>query len=108
VAGGVRGDRQDLGSAWSRATAALSADADLLLTGNARHWMAARHIELLTSAQLLTRLADEFLDTGASAHQQTASQPDRSSETWLKSSKQNKSRMPRASRSRNSFSVSAG
>jgi hypothetical protein len=34
--------------------AALTADADILLTDNARHWMAARHIELLTSAQLLT------------------------------------------------------
>jgi hypothetical protein len=34
------------------------------------------------------------------AHQQTASQPDRSSETWLKFSKQNKSRMLYASRSR--------
>ena len=45
--------------------AALSADADILLTDNARHWMAARHIELLTSAQLLTRLAGEFLDKDA-------------------------------------------
>jgi hypothetical protein len=45
--------------------AVLSADADILLTDNACQWMAARHIELLTSAQLLTRLAGEFLDVPA-------------------------------------------
>jgi hypothetical protein len=45
--------------------AALSADADILLTDNARHWMAARHVELLTSAQLLTRLAGFSVSAGA-------------------------------------------
>jgi hypothetical protein len=40
--------------------AALSADADILLTDNARHWMAARHVELLTSAQLLTPPSPAF------------------------------------------------
>jgi hypothetical protein len=92
--------------------AALSADADILLTGNARHWMAARHIELLTSAQLLTRLADEFLDKNARrapAGRAPAGQSIRNLAQILKA-EQVGCHVPadRARPSRNSISVSAG
>lgn len=44
--------------------AALSADADILLTDNIKdfpaQWMAGQGIELLTAGQLLTRLAEDF------------------------------------------------
>jgi predicted nucleic acid-binding protein len=55
--------------------AALSADADILLTDNAKdfptQWMAERGIELLTAGQLLTRLADHFPDKMRAAHEKT-------------------------------------
>jgi predicted nucleic acid-binding protein len=55
--------------------AALSADADILLTDNAKdfpaQWMAEQGIELLTASQLLTRLADAFPDKMRAAHEKT-------------------------------------
>jgi predicted nucleic acid-binding protein len=55
--------------------AALSADADILLTDNTKdfpaQWMAERGIELLTAGQLLTRLADGFPDKMRAAHEKT-------------------------------------
>jgi predicted nucleic acid-binding protein len=55
--------------------AALSAEADILLTENARHfpahWMADHDIELLTAAELLTRLAEVFPDSVRAAHEST-------------------------------------
>lgn len=54
--------------------AALSARADILLTDNTRHfpiaWMAAHHIELLSSARLLARLVGDFPDEMRAAHAQ--------------------------------------
>ncbi len=44
--------------------ATISADADVLLTDNTKHfpreWMATHGVKLLTAGQLLTRLADEL------------------------------------------------
>ena len=55
--------------------AALSADADILLTDNTKHfptgWMAEQGIELLTAGQLLTRLAEVFPDKMRAAHEKT-------------------------------------
>lgn len=55
--------------------AAISADADILLTDNTKdfpaEWMAERGIELLTSGQLLIRLADAFPDKMRAAHEKT-------------------------------------
>ena len=55
--------------------AALSADADILLTENARHfpreWMADHDIELLTAGEVLTRLAEHFPDKVRAAHEST-------------------------------------
>jgi predicted nucleic acid-binding protein len=55
--------------------AALSADADILLTDNTKdfpaQWMAERGIELLTAGQLLIRLADGFPDKMRAAHEKT-------------------------------------
>lgn len=55
--------------------AALSADADILLTDNTKdfpaQWMAERGIELLTAGQLLPRLADGFPDKMRAAHEKT-------------------------------------
>jgi hypothetical protein len=55
--------------------AALSADADILLTGNTKdfpaQWMAERGIELLTAGQLLIRLAEGFPDKMRAAHEKT-------------------------------------
>ncbi|MFT4081858.1 MAG: PIN domain-containing protein [Nocardioides sp.] len=52
--------------------AALSANADLLLTQNVRHfprdWMAKRGIELIDAGTLLTRLADDYPDILREAH----------------------------------------
>ncbi|MCL2541437.1 MAG: PIN domain-containing protein [Nocardioidaceae bacterium] len=52
--------------------AALSAEADILLTENVKHfpraWMAERHIELLSAADLLLRLAREFPSALHAAH----------------------------------------
>ena len=53
--------------------AAISADADILLTDNTKdfpaEWMAERGIELLTAGHLLIRLADAFPDKMRSAHE---------------------------------------
>ena len=55
--------------------AALSADADILLTDNTKdfpaQWMADRGIELLTPGQLLIRLAGDFPDKMRAAHERT-------------------------------------
>lgn len=55
--------------------AALSADADILLTQNTKHfpraWMADHGVELLDAGELLTRLATEFPDKLRIAHQTT-------------------------------------
>jgi predicted nucleic acid-binding protein len=55
--------------------AALSADADILLTDNTKdfpaQWMAEQGIELLTAGQLLIRLADRFPDKMRAAHEKT-------------------------------------
>jgi predicted nucleic acid-binding protein len=55
--------------------AALSADADILLTENTKdfpaQWMAEQGIELLTAGQLLIRLADDFPDKVRAAHEKT-------------------------------------
>ena len=55
--------------------AALSADADILLTENAKDfpadWMAGQGMELLTAGQLLVRLADAFSDKMRAAHEKT-------------------------------------
>ena len=55
--------------------AAISADADILLTDNTRHfprpWMAGRGIELLDGGQLLSRLAGDFPDKMRMAHAKT-------------------------------------
>jgi predicted nucleic acid-binding protein len=55
--------------------AAISADADILLTENTKdfpaEWMAERGIELLTAGQLLIRLADVFPDKMRAAHEKT-------------------------------------
>ena len=55
--------------------AALSANADILVTENVRHfprtWMAEHDIELLTARQLLARLAEAFPDEIRRAHHRT-------------------------------------
>ncbi len=55
--------------------AALSADADILLTDNTLHfpreWMAEHGIALLNSGTLLVRLAETFPDRLLAAHRQT-------------------------------------
>jgi predicted nucleic acid-binding protein len=55
--------------------AALSADADILLTENTKdfpaQWMAEQGMELLTTGQLLIRLADRFPDKMRAAHEKT-------------------------------------
>ncbi len=55
--------------------AALSVDADILLTENTKHfpreWMADRGIELLTAGELLARLVTEFPDRVRAAHEAT-------------------------------------
>lgn len=55
--------------------AALSADADILLTDNTKDfpasWMAEQGIELLTAGELLTRLAESFPDKMRAAHAKT-------------------------------------
>jgi len=55
--------------------AALSADADILLTDNTRHfprrWMAAHGIELIDSARLLARLVEQHPDQMRTAHETT-------------------------------------
>jgi len=62
--------------------AALSAEADILLTENAKHfpvqWMADHNIELLTAGELLTRLAETFPDKVRAAHQSTVRHSPRS------------------------------
>ncbi|MGQ0624879.1 MAG: PIN domain-containing protein [Sporichthyaceae bacterium] len=55
--------------------AALSAEADVLLTDNTAHfpseWLAEHHIALFDSATLLTRLAETFPDKLVAAHRRT-------------------------------------
>lgn len=55
--------------------AALSVDADILLTENTKHfprgWMDNRGIELLTAGELLTRLGEQFPDKLRAAHEAT-------------------------------------
>lgn len=55
--------------------AALSADADILLTENVRHfpreWMSEHGIELLTAGELLVRLAEQVPDKLQAAHELT-------------------------------------
>lgn len=55
--------------------AALSADADIVLTENVRHfprtWMNEHGIELLTAGELLVRLAAQAPDTMRAAHELT-------------------------------------
>lgn len=55
--------------------AALSADADILLTDNIKDFpaqrMAGQGIELLTAGQLLPRLAEDFPDKMRAAHEKT-------------------------------------
>ena len=55
--------------------AALSADADILLTENTKdfpaEWTAEHGIELLTAGQLLIRLTDRFPDKMRAAHEKT-------------------------------------
>jgi predicted nucleic acid-binding protein len=55
--------------------AALSADADILLTDNTKdfpaQWMAEQGIELLTAGELLVRLAESFPDKMRAAHAKT-------------------------------------
>ena len=55
--------------------AALSADADILLTENVRHfpreWMSEHGIELLTAGELLVRLAGQVPDKMQAAHELT-------------------------------------
>ncbi|MFT3871463.1 MAG: PIN domain-containing protein [Nocardioides sp.] len=67
--------------------AALSAQADLLLTDNIRHfpkgWMADRGIELIDSASLLTRLAREQPDKLRAAHRLTVHRSPKSEEAIL-------------------------
>lgn len=57
--------------------AVLSADADILLTENTRHfpleWMTQHGIELLTAGELLVRLAEQFPDKMQAAHELTVS-----------------------------------
>lgn len=57
--------------------AALSAEADILLTENTRHfpreWMTEHGIELLTAGELLVRLAEQFPDKMQAAHELTVS-----------------------------------
>ncbi len=54
--------------------AALSVDADILLTQNTKHfprtWMTEHGIELLNAGELLSRLAEHFPDKIQAAHQQ--------------------------------------
>lgn len=53
--------------------AALSADADILLTDNTRHfpreWMTHHDIELLTAGELLVRLVEQFPDKMRVVHE---------------------------------------
>lgn len=53
--------------------AVLSADADILLTENTRHfpreWMTKNGIELVTAGELLVRLAEQFPDKMQAAHE---------------------------------------
>lgn len=53
--------------------AAISADADILLTENTRHfpreWMSDHDLELLDAGELLTRLAENFPDKMRAAHE---------------------------------------
>lgn len=55
--------------------AALSADADILLTDNTKDfpasWMAEQGMELLTAGELLIRLAESFPDKMRAAHRKT-------------------------------------
>lgn len=55
--------------------AALSADADILLTDNTKHfpqaWMTDHGIELLRSGEFLVRLAEQFPDKIREAHAKT-------------------------------------
>ncbi len=55
--------------------AAMAAGADILLSENTRHfpgvWMAEHGVELLTAAQLLSRLTDQFPDKIRQAHAKT-------------------------------------
>lgn len=57
--------------------AALSADADILLTENIRHfpseWMTQHGIELLSAGELFVRLAEQFPDKIRAAHELTVS-----------------------------------
>lgn len=57
--------------------AVLSADADILLTENTKHfpseWMTKHGIELLSAGELLVRLAGTFPDKMRSAHELTVS-----------------------------------
>ena len=62
--------------------AALSVEADILLTDNTRHfprrWMNERGIELLGAAELLLRLAEHFPDEFRVAHVRTVQSSPRS------------------------------
>jgi predicted nucleic acid-binding protein len=55
--------------------AAISADADILLTENTRHfprdWMTDHGIELLRAGELLIRLAERYPDKVRAAHEKT-------------------------------------
>jgi predicted nucleic acid-binding protein len=55
--------------------AALSVDADILLTDNTRHfpreWMTDHGIELLTASELLVRLVEQWPDRMRAAHEMT-------------------------------------
>ena len=67
--------------------AALSADADILVTENARHfprgWMADHDIELLTAGDLLARLTKQFPDKMRAAHESTVRHSPKSSSEVL-------------------------
>ncbi|MFT4216663.1 MAG: PIN domain-containing protein [Micropruina sp.] len=62
--------------------AALSADADVLVTENTRHfpqaWMMENGIELMNAGQLLTRLSETHPDKILQAHQKTIRNSSRS------------------------------
>ena len=66
--------------------AALSADADILLTENVRHfpreWMSEHGIELLTAGELLVRLAEQVPDKMQAAHEQSPTRPSRQQTCW--------------------------
>ena len=67
--------------------AALTADADVLLTQNTKHfprdWLSDHGIELLNSGELLVRLAEQFPDRIRAAHTRTLQFSPKSEEDLL-------------------------